>query len=74
MATACKLLSFATVTLAVSPYCVIHGCEVCRSDVPKGCHETKCCMFLGAVEGQMAKFVAETLRVCRGLVLLMHWT
>ena len=24
------------------------------------------------VEGQMAKFVAETLRVCRGLVLLTY--
>ena len=25
-------------------------------------------------EGQMATFVAETLRVCRGLVLLTYWT
>ena len=25
-------------------------------------------------EGQMAGFVAKTLRVCSGLVLLMYWT
>ena len=38
MAAACKLLSFARIILAVSPYCVIHGCEVGGFDLPKGCH------------------------------------
>ena len=28
----CKLLSFASVVLVVSPYCIIDGCEVGRSD------------------------------------------
>lgn len=41
IAAVCKLLCFAGVNLVVSPYClscVIAGCEVVRSDLPKGCH------------------------------------
>ena len=38
MAAAYKLLSFTTVILAVSPYCIIDGCEVVRSDLLKSCH------------------------------------
>ena len=43
MAAVCvyKLLSFASVILPVSPCClacVIRGCEVGGSDLPKGCH------------------------------------
>ena len=38
-AAACKLLNFASVILAVIVWlCVIHGCEVGRSDLSKGCH------------------------------------
>ena len=36
MVATCKLLSFASVILAVSPY--LYGCEVGGSDLPKGCH------------------------------------
>ena len=38
MAAVCKLLSFATVILAVSPYCLALYCEVGRSNLLKGCH------------------------------------
>ena len=38
MAATCKLLSFATVILDVSPYCLFHGCEVGRSNWPEGYH------------------------------------
>ena len=41
MAAACKLLSFASIIVAVIRIlylCVIAGCEVGRSELPKGCH------------------------------------
>ena len=32
-----KVLTFASVILAISPFCIIDGCEVGRSDLPNGC-------------------------------------
>ena len=95
MAAAYKLLSFTTVILAVSPYCIIDGCEVVRSDLLKSCHWDQRYVFPGAGERnmagatwammtyqfwqlmwkhQIAKFLAKTLRVCGGLVVLTYCT
>lgn len=32
-----KVLTFASVILAISHFCIIDGCEVGRSDLPNGC-------------------------------------
>ena len=42
-------LSFASVILAVSPYVfVIHGCEIHRSDLLKGCHSDQALYVSGS--------------------------